>query len=89
MFPFCHNSVSSSFDFSHSNTPFNVGVNAMMLAASNNHRDVVSLLLDAGVPWNALDKQNMACGDYAAKNNHVDLYERLVDAGCRYVHDRV
>jgi len=44
---------------------------------------VVALLLEAGAPWNALDKEGDSVGEYALRGGHTDLYERLLDAGCR------
>lgn len=54
-----------------------------MLAAQQGSRDIVSSLLSAGAPWNALDKSGRSAGEYAVEGGHIDLYERLIDAGCR------
>jgi protein arginine N-methyltransferase 2 len=59
------------------------GVNAMMLAASKGNQNIISLLLQDGAPWNALDSAGESAGEYAARNGHTQLYERLIDAAIR------
>ena len=57
------------------------GRNALILAAAGGHEAVVHLLLEAGVPWNAVDRQGNCAGDLAAAGGHEDMYEGVVAAG--------
>ena len=52
-----------------------------MLAAAGGHEPVVTQLLAAGVPWNAVDRHNDSAGDLAAKAGHEAVYELIVAAG--------
>ena len=52
-----------------------------MLAAGAGHEGVVTQLLEAGAPWNAVDKQGNSAGDHARLQGHEDVYEAIVDAG--------
>lgn len=57
------------------------GVNALMRAAENGKDEVVGLLLEAGVPWNAVDRRGRCAGDFALSAGHEAATMRLVDAG--------
>ena len=57
------------------------GCNALMLAAAGGHEAVVDLLLEAGVPWNAVDRLGRCAGDHASQNAHDTVYEAIVLAG--------
>lgn len=41
----------------------------------------MKLLLEAGAPWNALDRKGNCAGDYAMNAGHQEAYEVLMDAG--------
>ncbi|KAK9809247.1 hypothetical protein WJX72_012048 [[Myrmecia] bisecta] len=45
--------------------------------------DTECLLLDAGAPWNAIDKTGKCAGDYAVEGGHEEAAEFLLEAGCR------
>ena len=59
------------------------GRNALMLAAAAGSEPVVCQLLEAGVPWNAVDRQGDCAGDHAAAGGHSPAYEAIVAAGAR------
>ena len=48
------------------------------------HAHQYSALLDAGAPWNALDRAGMCAGEYAVQSNHQEAVDLLVRAGVRY-----
>ena len=43
----------------------NNGTSALMVAAKNGHHELVSLLVQYGAPWNAIDQYGNSAGDYA------------------------
>ena len=53
----------------------------LMLAAAAGHEGVVTQLLEAGAPWNAVDRKGDCAGDYAREQGHEEVYETIVDAG--------
>jgi type IV protein arginine methyltransferase len=57
------------------------GASALMLAAKNGHCTVLSLLLEDGAPWNAIDKQGHCAGDYAVNAEQTEAAELLLEAG--------
>ena len=57
------------------------GASCLMLAARGGHGDVVELLLAAGAPWNAIDRQGRCAGNYALDAGFQTIVDRLVDAG--------
>ena len=57
------------------------GRNALMQAAAHGHNSIVGLLLDAGIPWNAIDKQGNCAGDLAVAAEHESTAEMLLEAG--------
>lgn len=57
------------------------GHNALMQAAAHGHEGIVGLLLEAGVPWNAIDKEGNCAGDLAVAAAHESTAEMLLEAG--------
>ncbi|KAL2346464.1 hypothetical protein Fmac_000464 [Flemingia macrophylla] len=57
------------------------GLNPLMHAAKHGHAPVLSLLLSAGAPWNALSPSNLSAGDYAMNGAHNEAFELLLNAG--------
>ena len=57
------------------------GRNALMQAAAHGHHSIVGLLLEAGVPWNAIDKEGNCAGDLAVAAAHESTAEMLLEAG--------
>ena len=57
------------------------GQSALMVAARDGLADAVSALLQAGAPWNAVDRSGLCAGDYALRNGHQTIVETLVSAG--------
>lgn len=55
-----------------------------MAAACNGHMDIVTVLLAAGAPWNAFDRQANCAGDYALLNGHAECVEVLLNAGASH-----
>ena len=60
------------------------GQNALMLAAAGGHDEVVTELLEAGLPWNAIDKEGYCAGDHAVRGGHQSTVNLLLDAGAAY-----
>ena len=52
-----------------------------MQAAAHGHDSIVGLLLEAGVPWNAIDKEGNCAGDLAVAAAHKSTAEMLLEAG--------
>ena len=52
-----------------------------MQAAAHGHDSVVRLLLEAGVPWNAIDKEGNCAGDLAVAAAHESTADVLLEAG--------
>eukprot|EP00939_MAST-03C_sp_MAST-3C-sp1_P001982 g1982.t1 len=59
------------------------GMSPLMAAASAGSTEVVSLLLQHGAPWNALDRKGRCAGEYAMEAGHQKVVDQLVDAGVR------
>lgn len=57
------------------------GRNALMEAAASGHDSIVTLLLGAGTPWNAIDKEGSCGGDLAVAAGHESTAELLLEAG--------
>ena len=57
------------------------GQSALMAAARDGLADAVSVLLQAGAPWNAVDRSGRCAGDLALAGNHQTVVETLVSAG--------
>ena len=52
-----------------------------MTAAANGRVDIIRLLLAAGAPWNAFDREANCAGDYALLNDQQECVEALLNAG--------
>ncbi|EFJ15138.1 hypothetical protein SELMODRAFT_118824 [Selaginella moellendorffii] len=59
------------------------GLTPLIAAAKAGHSEVVRVLLNAGAPWNALDRSGRCAGDYAMDAGHQDCYDILLDAGVK------
>jgi len=59
------------------------GVSPMMLASQHGHVDVCRALLDAGAPWNAVDRYGKCAGDYATAAEKWEVVNLLVEAGTK------
>ena len=57
------------------------GASALMYAAGRGSGEIVSLLLQYGAPWNAIDRKGRCAGEYALENSHQKVVDQLVDAG--------
>lgn len=57
-----------------------------MEASSAGHDSIVTLLLEAGTPWNAIDKDGNCAGDLAVAAGHDSTAESLLEAGRQSVH---
>ena len=57
------------------------GRNALMEAAAGGHDSIVTMLLEAGTPWNAIDKEGSCAGDLAVAAGHDSTAEMLLEAG--------
>eukprot|EP00944_MAST-04C_sp_MAST-4C-sp1_P007507 g7507.t1 len=53
----------------------NNGTSALMVASKNGHHEIVSLLVQYGAPWNAIDQYGNSAGDYALKAGN----QKMVD----------
>ena len=59
------------------------GLSPLMLAAQNGHIDVCRVLLEAGAPWNALDRFGKCAGNWAQENEHWEVVNLLVEEGTK------
>jgi len=59
------------------------GRSPLMAAAALGNADLCRFLLEAGAPWNAVDRNGMCAGNYATDNQHWDVVNMLVDWGVR------
>ena len=59
------------------------GRSGLMLAAGAGHSEIISLLLEAGAPWNAVDRRGACAGNYALDAGHQALVDSLVDVAVR------
>ncbi|KAL7533178.1 hypothetical protein ACHAWF_004370, partial [Thalassiosira exigua] len=59
------------------------GLSPLMVAAKHGHLKACEVLLEAGAPWNALDRRGKCAGDHATENQKWDVVEALVEAGTR------
>ena len=57
------------------------GVSGLMVAAQRGDIAVLSELLQAGAPWNALDRRGRCAGEYADAAGQQDTFDQLVQAG--------
>ena len=59
------------------------GLSPLMLAATHGYIDICQALLQAGAPWNAVDRCGKCAGNYATDNEHWEVVNLLVDYGTR------
>ncbi|KAL3778582.1 hypothetical protein ACHAW5_007037 [Stephanodiscus triporus] len=59
------------------------GLSPLMVASRAGHVDVCRALLDAGAPWNALDRTGKCAGDHAVEGERWDVVDLLVEVGTR------
>ncbi len=59
----------------------NNGTSALMVAAKNGHHELVSLLVQYGAPWNAIDQYGNSAGDYALQAGNQKMVDQLVRIG--------
>jgi protein arginine N-methyltransferase 2 len=59
------------------------GLSPLMVAAQNGHVDICRKLLEAGAPWNALDRYGRCAGNLAQENEHWEVVNLLVDEGTK------
>ncbi|KAF6165257.1 hypothetical protein GIB67_030439 [Kingdonia uniflora] len=52
-----------------------------MHASKHGHSEAVKILLEAGVPWNALSTSNISAGDFAMDEGHEDAFNLILNAG--------
>lgn len=57
------------------------GTSALMAAAAGGHALVAAALLEAGAPWNAVDRRRRCAGDLAMARDDFDTANLLLDAG--------
>lgn len=61
----------------------NTGQSPLIAAAAAGHMEIVKILLEAGAPWNAVDKKGQCAGNFATDAEHWDIVNLLVDAGTK------
>lgn len=59
------------------------GLSPLMLAAQNGHVDICNILLEAGAPWNAVDRYGKCAGNWAQENEHWEVVNLLVEEGTK------
>ena len=59
------------------------GMSPLMVAAQNGHLAICQALLDAGAPWNAVDRCGKCAGDHATAAEKWEVVNLLVDAGTK------
>ncbi|CAG8457816.1 9809_t:CDS:2 [Paraglomus occultum] len=59
------------------------GATSLHLACAAGNSEIVSLLLQYGHPWNAIDNNRKTAGEYAKECGHEQVYEQLLAEGCR------
>jgi protein arginine N-methyltransferase 2 len=59
------------------------GQSPLMAAADAGHATLCQTLLEAGAPWNAIDRNGQCAGNYATHNQHWAIVNLLVDWGVR------
>jgi protein arginine N-methyltransferase 2 len=59
------------------------GQSPLMVAAQHGHIDICQMLLDAGAPWNAIDRYGKCAGDFATENEKWNVVNLLVEAGTK------
>ena len=59
------------------------GLSPLMVASRFGHGTICRALLDAGAPWNALDRAGKCAGDHAVECENWDIVDLLVDVGTK------
>jgi len=59
------------------------GASCLMLAAARGAARVCAALLQAGAPWNALDRRGRCAGEYALDGSHQQIVDIIVDHAVR------
>jgi protein arginine N-methyltransferase 2 len=59
------------------------GLSPLMVASRFGHSNICQVLLDAGAPWNALDRTGKCAGDHAVECEKWDIVNLLVDVGTK------
>lgn len=59
------------------------GLSPLMMASKGGHVEVCRALLDAGAPWNAVDRTGKCAGNYATDGGHWDVVNLLVEEGTK------
>ena len=59
------------------------GCSPLMLAAQHGHLAICAALLEAGAPWNAVDRYGQCAGNYATDNEQWEAVNLLVEAGTK------
>lgn len=55
------------------------GASCLMLAAGQGSERAVTLLLQAGAPWNAVDRKGRCAGEYALEGGHQTVVDMIVN----------
>ena len=59
------------------------GQSPLMVASAVGNLPLVQMLLEAGAPWNAVDRRGQCAGNYATDSQHWDTVNLLVEWGTR------
>ena len=59
------------------------GRSPLMVAAQFGNVDICKALLEAGAPWNAVDRYGKCAGDYATEGERWDVVNYLVEEGTK------
>lgn len=59
------------------------GTSALMSAAAAGHTEAARALLEAGAPWNAIDKSSRCAGDLTSDGGHREAAEAILEAGAQ------
>lgn len=59
------------------------GKSPLMIAAEGGCIEICKALLEAGAPWNALDRYGQCAGNYATDNEHWDTVNLMVEHGTK------
>ena len=59
------------------------GLSPLMVAAQIGHVGICRILLEAGAPWNALDRYGKCAGNWAQENEHWEVVNLLVEEGTK------
>lgn len=57
------------------------GQSVLMAAAAAGATEAVEALLEAGAPWNAIDRRGRCAGDFAMDGDHADAAGAILEAG--------